>query len=48
MADDALTGPGLLRSVNLLADGPAVWGRPFAAAGPGVFVIELPSPPANA
>ncbi|HEX5014496.1 MAG TPA: transcription elongation factor GreA [Candidatus Limnocylindrales bacterium] len=48
MADEALTGAGLLRSVGLLADGPAVWGRPFAAAGPGVFVIELPSPPATA
>jgi transcription elongation factor GreA len=49
MADaTALTGPGLLRSVGLLADGPAVWGRPFAAGGPGVFVVELPSPPASA
>ena len=38
----------LLRSVGLLADGPAVWGRPFSAGGPGVFVIELPSPPATA
>ena len=32
----------LLRSVGLLADGPAVWGRPVPAQGPGVFVIELP------
>ena len=49
MADDqALTAAGLLRSVGLLADGPAVWGRQFAASGPGVFVIELPSPPASA
>jgi transcription elongation factor GreA len=48
VADEALTGAGLLRSVGLLADGPAVWGRPFAAGGPGVFVIELPSPPATA
>jgi transcription elongation factor GreA len=48
MADDApLTAPLLLRSVGLLADGPAVWGRPFSAGGPGVFVIELPSPPAT-
>ena len=49
MADEAaLTAPLLLRSVGLLADGPAVWGRPFSAGGPGVFVIELPSPPATA
>ena len=48
MADPGLTAPALLRSVGLLADGPAVWGRPFAASGPGVFVIELPSPPATA
>jgi transcription elongation factor GreA len=34
----------LLRSVGLLADGPAVWGRPIPAPGPGVFVIEAPAP----
>ena len=43
-----LTAATLLRSVGLLADGPAVWGRPFAAAGPGVFVVELPAPLASA
>jgi transcription elongation factor GreA len=48
MPDDALTAPGLLRSVGLLADGPAVWGRQLPGGGPGVFVIELPSPPATA
>jgi transcription elongation factor GreA len=37
-------GPQLLRSVGLLADGPGRWGRPIAASGPGVFVIELLSP----
>ena len=43
------TRPALLRSVGLLADGPAVWGRPIAARrAPGVFVIELPTPPATA
>ena len=45
------TGPGaaqLLRSVGLLADGPGVWGRPIAAQGPGVFVIEWGSPTATA
>ncbi len=38
----------LLRSVGLMADGPTVWGRPIPAQGPGVFVIELPAPLANA
>jgi transcription elongation factor GreA len=41
----AIDAPGLLRAVGLLADGPAVWGRPFRAPGAGVFVVELPSPP---
>src|SRR6478609_732001 len=38
----------LLRSVGLMADGPAVWGRPVGAPGPGVFVIELAAPLATA
>ena len=38
----------LLRAVGLLADGPAVWGRPVPATGPGVFVVELPAPLAAA
>ena len=32
----------LLRAVGLLADGPAVWGRPVPAKGGGVFAVELP------
>src|SRR5690242_6923402 len=47
-AESPLTAAGLLRSVGLLADGPAVWGRPFAASGPGVFVVELAAPLATA
>jgi len=35
----------LLRSVGLLADGPAAWGTPVRSNRPGVYVIELPSPP---
>ena len=27
-----------------MADGPAVWGRPVQAQGPGVFVVEAPAP----
>lgn len=38
----------LLRTVGLLADGPAVWGRPMRASGAGIFIVELPSPPATA
>ena len=38
----------LLRSVGLLADGPAIFGRPVPAQGPGVFVIELPAPTSSA
>ena len=39
-----LTAPSLLRYVGLMADGPAVWGRPVQAQGPGVFVVEAPAP----
>src|SRR5258705_2237370 len=49
MSDEAaLDAAGLLRSVGLLADGPGAWGRPIRAPGAGVFVVELPSPPATA
>jgi len=43
-----LTAASLLRSVGLMADGPAVWGRPVQAQGPGVFVVEAPAPLASA
>ncbi len=45
---DTPTAAALFRSVGLLADGPAVWGRPVPAPGPGVFVLELPAPLATA
>jgi transcription elongation factor GreA len=38
----------LLRAVGLLPDGPVRWGRPVRYGGPGVFVVELPAPVANA
>jgi len=47
MTQDA-SAASLLRSVGLMADGPAVWGRPVPAQGPGVFVIELSAPTATA
>jgi transcription elongation factor GreA len=42
------SAPGLLRAVELLADGPVPWGRPVPAVGSGVFVVELPAPRATA
>jgi transcription elongation factor GreA len=42
------TAAGLLRSVGLLADGPATWGRPVSGRGKGVYLVELPSPAATA
>jgi transcription elongation factor GreA len=38
----------LLRAVDLMADGPVVWGRPVPARGPGVFIVELPATRATA
>jgi hypothetical protein len=38
----------LLRAVDLMGDGPVVWGRPVATRGPGVFVVELPTTRATA
>lgn len=40
-------GPGaadLLRSVGLLADGPATWGAPVRSNRPGVYIVELAAP----
>jgi len=34
----------LFRAVGLTPDGPARWGGPIRAAGPGVFVVEWPAP----
>ena len=39
-----LNGQDLLRAVGLAVEGPVLWGHPFATSGPGVFVVELPSP----
>ena len=34
----------LLRSVGLMADGPVRWGNPVRAAGPGIYLVEIPAP----
>jgi hypothetical protein len=39
-----LNGHDLLRSLELPIEGPILWGRPVAANGPGVFIVELPAP----
>ncbi len=33
----------LLKSLGLLVDGPALWGRPVPSRSPGIFVVELPA-----
>jgi transcription elongation factor GreA len=43
MPDDR-SAATLLREVGLMADGPVQWGRPVRHGGPGVYVIDLPSP----
>jgi len=44
MATKALTAAALLREIGLMADGPVRWGRPVAASGPGLYVVELAAP----
>ena len=43
MPDDR-SAATLLREVGLLADGPAMWGKPVRHSGPGVYLVELPAP----
>jgi transcription elongation factor GreA len=43
MPDDR-SAAALLREVGLLADGPALWGRPVRHTGPGVYLVELKAP----
>jgi len=42
------TAADLLRGLDLMLDGPAVWGAPVRSSRPGVFVVELPDPIAEA
>jgi len=43
MPDDR-SAATLIREVGLLADGPAMWGRPVRQATPGIYVVELQDP----
>ena len=44
----ALGAAELLRSVGLRADGPTAWGTIVRSGRPGVYIVELPSPPPSA
>ncbi|MGD0861153.1 MAG: transcription elongation factor GreA [Candidatus Limnocylindrales bacterium] len=39
-----LSGPDLLRALELPVEGPILWGRSVVPSGPGVFIVELPAP----
>ena len=47
MPDDR-SAATLLREVGLMADGPALWGKPVRHAAPGVYLVELKAPVAAA
>jgi len=44
----ALGAATLLRDIGLLADGPVRWGTPLRVGGPGLYVVELAAPVAEA
>ncbi len=46
MPDDR-SAAALLRTVGLLPDGPALWGKPLRHSGPGVYLVELKAPVAT-
>jgi transcription elongation factor GreA len=39
-----LSGYDLLRALELPIEGPILWGRPVVPSGPGVYIVELPTP----
>jgi transcription elongation factor GreA len=45
---NAVGAAALLRQIGLMADGPVRWGRPVHAAGPGIYIVELGAPLADA
>jgi transcription elongation factor GreA len=42
------TAADLLRDVGLIADGPAIWGKPVRLSAPGVFIVEMAAPAPSA
>lgn len=42
------TAADLLRDVGLIADGPAIWGKPVRLSAPGVFIVEMATPAPSA
>jgi transcription elongation factor GreA len=47
MPDDR-SAATLLREVGLMADGPALWGKPVRHGAPGVYIVELNAPSPSA
>jgi transcription elongation factor GreA len=47
-APTSLAASELLKGLGLLVDGPQLWSRPVNSRAPGVFVVELSSPLADA
>lgn len=48
VTNQALGAAALLRQIGLLADGPVRWGAPVRVGGPGLYVVELGAPLAEA
>jgi len=48
MTTKALSAAALLSGVGLMADGPVRWDRPVPASGPGLYVVEMAEPLAEA
>ena len=42
-----LSGRDLLRDNGLPVEGPTLWGKQVSGSGPGVFIVELPTPAAK-
>ena len=39
----SLNAHAILRSLDLMIDGPVRWGQPVRSRAPGIFLVELPS-----
>lgn len=44
----ALNAHAILRTLDLMIDGPVKWGQPVRSRAPGIFVVEQPTPDALA
>jgi len=48
MTTKAISAASLLSGVGLMADGPVRWDRPAPASGPGLYIVEMATPLADA